>query len=95
MFACVLIAFWLLWCVALVALVRRGHAGRTALAGIVWALLMMVLMGLCAEGYVSDLIHYQTPHWSPESDQSAAAMRPPRVCRIAAEAFQGRRGLTS
>ena len=66
--ACVLISFWLLWCAALLALVKRGHAGRKALATILWALVMVLLLGFCANGYVGDLIRYQTPHWSPGSD---------------------------
>jgi len=57
---CVLIAFWICWCVALLALAIRRKVHPAWCAAFLLAGFAIFILAECVDGYVSDLITFQT-----------------------------------
>jgi hypothetical protein len=58
-FGCVLIALWVCWCVALVALAFRRKVHFAWCIAMLWAALVILVLVECVDGYLSDVITFQ------------------------------------
>jgi hypothetical protein len=78
----VLIVLWVAWCGTLVVLVGRGKVHPGILGALVWALIVIIYVVGGVDGYISDLIKFQsTPSlqqgWQrPGGGGSSAGMGP-------------------
>jgi hypothetical protein len=56
----VLVVLWVTWCGGLIALVQRGKVHPGVLGALLWSLIVIVYLGWAVDGYISDVIKFQT-----------------------------------